>query len=376
MIKTGLDNPVYARFGVTPVINAGGTHTTHGGSMMKPEVLEAMKEASRSYVDLVELKRATGRFVAEVTGAEAGMITCGAASGIVLATAACMTGTDEAAVRLLPNTDGLRDEIVMQMAHYGAYGNVHSFAGATVILAGSVAGCTAGELDRAITDATAAVSYTFAYGAPSTDLSLRDVVEVAHARDVPVMVDSAAMLPPKENLHRFIREGADLVTFSGGKFIGGPQSTGLLFGREDLIEAALMNSGPGQSIGRPQKVGREDLIGMATALQLYVEADEEADIDRMRRQAEHVRAEVAGLSGIRASVELDQQRYFVPNCVISFESGPGDAGSRIAAALHEGDPRIYVARAEGGIAVNPFNLQEGQEQIVGRRLVEEITALA
>jgi len=340
--------------------------------MMKPEVLEAMRLASQSYVDLVELKRATGRFVAEVTGAEAGMICAGAASGIVLATAACMTGNDDSAVKQLPDTTGLKNEIVMQMVHFGGYGNVHRFAGAKVVFAGSVSGCTAGEMERSITDKTAAVGYTFSYGGAPASLSLPQVVEIAHARGVPVMVDAAAMVPPRDNLRRFIREGADLVTFSGGKFLGGPQSTGLLFGRADLVEAALMNSGPGQAIGRPQKVGREEQIGMATALQLYVESDEDAAISRMMKQAEHVRDRVSKLNGVEASVELDQQKYFVPNCIITFKSGPDDAGDRVASALHEGDPRVYVARSGSGIAVNAFNIQEGEEMIIADRLVEEI----
>ena len=376
MTQSRLNNPVYARFGITPVINAGGTHTTHGGSMMKPEVLEAMRMASQSYVDLVELKKATGKFVAEVTGAEAGMICAGAASGIVLATAACMTGTDDTAVKQLPNTTGLKNEIIMQMVHYGVYGNVHRFAGAKLVFAGSVSGCTAGELDRLITEKTAAVGYTFSYGGAPASLSLPQVAAIAHAHGVPVMVDAAAMVPPKDNLRRFIREGADLVTFSGGKFIGGPQSTGLLFGRADLVEAAMMNSGPGQSIGRPQKVGREDLIGMATALQLYSESDEDAAIARMSKQADRIQERVSKLDDVEASVELDQQKYFVPNCIVTFKSGPADAGDRVASGMHEGNPRVYVARAGSGLAVNTFNLQEGEEDIVADRLVEEIGKLS
>jgi L-seryl-tRNA(Ser) seleniumtransferase len=264
----------------------------------------------------------------------------------------------------------------MQMVHYGVYGNVHRFAGAKLVFAGSVSGCTVGELDRLITDNTAAISYTFSYGGVPASLSLEQVAEIAHARGVPVMVDAAAMVPPRNNLRRFILEGADLVTFSGGKFIGGPQSTGLLFGRADLVEAAMMNSGPGQSIGRPQKVGREDLIGMATALQLYSESDEDAAIARMSRQAERIQERLSRFDDVETTVELDQQKYFVPNCIIIFKNEAADASDQVASGMHEGNPRVYVARAGSGLAVNTFNLQEGEEEIVADRLVEEIGKLS
>ena len=144
------NNAVYQRLGVVPVVNAGGTHTTHGGSMMRSEVINAMAIASQSFVDLTELKISTGKYVAKVTGAEGGMITCGAASGIVLATAACMTGTNESYIRKLPNTEGMKNEILMQFNHYGVYGNVHQFAGAHVTFGGNVSGCTSVALQTAL----------------------------------------------------------------------------------------------------------------------------------------------------------------------------------------------------------------------------------
>ena len=368
-----LNNPVYARFGVTPVINAGGTHTTHGGSMMRPEVREAMSLAAESFVDLVELKRATGRFVAEITGAEAGMICSGAAGGLVLATAAVMTGTDPEKIAQLPNSTGMKNEILMQRNNPSGYTKCHEYAGATLTYAGNESGATQDQLTDAITDDTAAILHTFAYGPARPGLTLPETVEVArNARNpLPVIVDGAAMLPPKENLTKYISEGADLVTFSGGKYIGGPQSAGLLAGRAELVEAALLNSGPGMAVGRPQKVGREELVGMATALQLFVESDDEARIDAMQRRAQHISDRLQGIPGITASVELDYLQFHVPNCVIRFDSA--DEADRVWEGMHEGNPRVYIARISGGLTANAVNILDGQEEAVAQRLIEELT---
>ena len=368
-----LNNPVYARFGVTPVINAGGTHTTHGGSMMRPEVREAMSLAAESFVDLVELKRATGRFVAEITGAEAGMICSGAAGGLVLATAAVMAGTDPEKIAQLPNSTGMKNEILMQRNNPSGYTKCHEYAGATLTYAGNESGATQDQLTDAITDDTAAILHTFAYGPACPGLTLPETVEVArNARNpLPVIVDGAAMLPPKENLTKYISEGADLVTFSGGKYIGGPQSAGLLAGRAELVEAALLNSGPGMAVGRPQKVGREELVGMATALQLFVESDDEARTDAMQRRAQHISDRLQGIPGITASVELDYLQFHVPNCVIRFDSA--DEADRVWEGMHEGNPRVYIARISGGLTANAVNILDGQEEAVAQRLVEELT---
>ena len=369
MVNDPLKNAVYSRFGVTPLINAGGTHTTHGGSSMRQEVREAMSLAAESFVDLVELKRATGDFVAEITGAEAGLICSGAAGGLVLSTAAVMTGTDPAKIAQLPNTDGLKNEILTQANNPAGYMKCHEYAGATLTFAGDENGATADQLRKAIGDRTAAALYTYAYGPTRGGLSAPEVAEIAHEAGIPLIVDGAAMLPPKSNLTKYIAEGADLVTFSGGKYIGGPQSAGLLAGRADLIEAALENSGPSMAIGRPQKVGREELIGMATALQLFVETDDEERMADMFAKAEHIRSKIDGLPGVGAEVVLDNLSYHVPNCVISLEGGQ-DEIDRVWEAMHEGSPRVYIARNHGGLAANMANVQDGQEEIIAQRLVE------
>ena len=371
MSSDPLNNPVYARFGVTPLINAGGTHTTHGGSMMSAEVREAMSLASESYVNLVELKRATGDFVAEVTGAESGLICSGAAGGLLLATAAVMTGTDANKIAQLPDTTGLKNEILTQHNNPSGYMKCHEYAGAQIKLSGNEDGATSAQFEDSISDKTAGILYTFAYGPARNGLSLKQTVEIANHNRIPVIVDGAAMLPPKSNLTRYIDDGADLVTFSGGKYIGGPQSAGLLAGRRDLIEAALLNSGPEMAVGRPAKVGREEMIGMATALQLFIEADDEQRMTAMKDQAEHIYNRLKDLPGVTVSVEHDHLQFHVPNCVIKF-NGDATAADRVWQALHQGNPRVYIARIDDGLSANMVNLTSGQELVVADRLIEAI----
>jgi len=371
-----LENPLYQWLGVRPVIHAAGTRTVFGGTRMRPEVLEAMAQAARSFVPVVELNRAVGRFIAQCTGAEAGMVTGGSASGIVLSIAACMTGTDPAAIRRLPDTTGLRNELVMQKIHRGGYSEIYRYAGARLVEVGTMSDCLPAELDAAIGERTAAVGFLYHINVLRVGLTLPEVAEIAHARGVPVIVDAASSLPPRDNLRRFIREGADLVKVSGGKMIRGPQGTGLLFGRADLVEAALLNASPHNAIGRPQKVSKEDLAGLYMALKLYMESDEEAELRTMRERAALVADAVQGLPGVSAAVERDDLKYFTPTAVIRLLPGrEGPSAAEVAQALLAGDPPIAVncERNLGILAVTAINLLPGEAEIIARRLVEELT---
>ncbi|OGT42073.1 MAG: hypothetical protein A3F42_07380 [Gammaproteobacteria bacterium RIFCSPHIGHO2_12_FULL_37_34] len=257
-----LDNPIYKELGVIPVIHAAGTKTTHGGTRSHPEVFKAMELASKSFVSIEELNRKVGEYIAKITGAEAGMVTSGAASGVVLSIAACMTGMNITKVRQLPNSAGMKDELIVQKIHVGSYSHMYTFTGAKLIEVGNINGCLPEELEAAINEKTVAVNYLLGPRISKVGLSLKKVVDIAHKYNLPVIVDAAAMLPPKSNLRRYIDEGADLVTISGGKMIHGPQGVGLLFGKKDLIDAAFANSSPNHAIGRPHKISREEIVGL------------------------------------------------------------------------------------------------------------------
>ena len=368
-------NPIYEEIGVRPMIHAGGTNTDHGGSKMRPQVIEAMVQASQSYVPIAELNTKVGDFIAQLTGAEAGMVTAGAGSGIVLSAAACMTGTDKAKILQLPGTRGMKTEIVIAKAHRGAYSHMYTFSGATLVEIGDAHEWTTDELDASINDKTAAVAYLLAPRVSRRGPTLSQTVEVSHRHGVPVIVDAAAMLPPKSNLGRYISDGADLVTMSGGKDIRGPQATGMLFGRKDLVAAALANHSPNHAIGRPHKVSREEMVGLWMALKLYVEHDEQAEIAGYRVALGPVVKALEEIDGVEVTIQQDNFRFFLPNVVVKLTSDwNGPSGPDVKAAMMNGDPRIGIRfdPDHNELEINAFNMQVGEPEIVGVRLREEL----
>jgi len=237
------------------------------------------------------------------------------------------------------------------------------------------------ELEAAIGGATAGVVYLVSpFTSPPGVLSFEDTCRIAHARGVPVLVDAASMLPPRDNLYRYLRGGADLVIFSGGKGIRGPQSTGILAGRRDLIRAATLNASPNQAIGRAAKTSREEIVGLVTALELFLAEDEKAEMEHYRRVCAGIADALRDIPGIRAVVEQDPVNRVLPHAVMYFEpSWAGPSGRAVQLALAAGDPHIYVQQGphQGGyfdeIAVDPINLQPGDDAIVAARLREELT---
>ena len=366
-------NRVYDELDVPLVIHAGGPTTNYGGSLMRPDTLAAMAEAGRAFVSVETLNRRIGAYVAEVTGAEAGMVVAGAAAGMVLSLAACMTGADLAAIRRLPDTTGLKDELAIQKIHRGPYSHMYGFTGARIVEVGNVSSCLPEELDAALSDRTAAVAFLFAPGNPRGGLTLPQVAEIAHASGIPVIVDAAMTVPPRDNLTRFIRDGADLVTMSGGKVIRGPQATGLLYGRADLIEAAHLNSSPNHAIGRPSKVAKEEMVGLYAALRSYMDSDEDEMMREFHELVEIIVDDVGEIDGVRATVEFDDDRFFVPTAVIGFEPDwTGADAQTIGDALLAGEPPIYVRvdPARNQLEAYSANLQPGEPEIIGRRLRE------
>jgi len=366
-----LDNPIYKELGVVPVIHAAGTKTTHGGARSHPEVFKAMELASRSFVSIEELNRKVGEYIARITGAEAGMVTSGAASGVVLSMAACMTGTDIRKIRQLPNSAGMKDELIVQKIHVGSYCRMYTFTGAKLIEVGNINDCLVDELEGAITENTAAINYLLGPRISRSGLSLKKVVDIAHKHNIPVIVDAAAMLPPKTNLRRYIDEGADLVTISGGKMIHGPQGAGLLFGRRDLIDAAFANASPNHAIGRPHKVSREEIVGLYVALKLFMESDEAAMFLRYREKLNVVYKYLADIEALNLEVIHDQINYNVPVLAIRFnENWKGPNPADLPKVLLQGSPRIFMQyfKELDHLVVNSVSLQEGEAELVGQML--------
>jgi L-seryl-tRNA(Ser) seleniumtransferase len=362
-----------AELGVEPIIHCGGTKTTMGGSCMDPEVRDAMWAASDIFVPVAELGEAVGRYVASVTGAESGMVTGGAASACVLSMAACMTGLDPARIARLPDTAGMRDEVVIMRTHVGRYTHLYRRTGARTVEVGTMNECYLWEILSAVTERTAAIAWLEGPGIRQVGPDLATVCAEAHKVDIPVIVDAAAMLPPRINLRRYVDDGADLIAVSGGKVIRGPQDTGLMYGRADLVAAAAANSSPHQGIGRPHKVTREDLIGLYVALKRYIALDEDLQLVQWRKLLERLREELAPLPGLRVSIEHDPLLFHVPTLVFDkVHATWGRSPSRLSAELLAGRPRVFVPGddSEDRLMVNPVSLREDEVPAVAKVLTD------
>src|SRR5438094_7392682 len=297
---------IYRKLGVRPVIHGSGTTTRYGGSMLRPEALESMRQASTALVNIDELNEAAGAAIARMLGAEAAFVTAGASSGLILQAAACIAGDDPAKITRLPNTRGMRNEIVMQRAHRFAYDQAYRVAGGALVEIGLARRTQPFELETAINERTAAVAYLVSpFTSPPGVLTLEQVIAIAHARGVPVIVDAASMLPPREHLTKFLRLGADLVTFSGGKGIRGPQSTGIVAGRRGPGCAVAVNGVPAQALGHAAKTSKEEIAGLVTALECFMAEDEKAEMKRYTDVCTTIVEALSDIPGLRAVVEQD-----------------------------------------------------------------------
>jgi len=372
---------VYARLGVRPVIHGSGTTTRYGGSRMRTETIEAMREAAQTLVNIDELNDAAGAAIARMLGAEAALVTAGSAAGLVLQAAACIAGDDPTRIARLPDVTGLRHEFVIQRAHRFSYDQSYRVPGGVLVEIGLGRRTAPHELESAIGPRTAGVVYLVSpFTSPPGVLSFDEVCRIAHARSVPVLVDAASMIPPRDNLFRYLRGGADMVAVSGGKGIRGPQSTGILAGRRDLIKAAQLNASPNQAIGRAAKTSKEEIVGLVTALEVFLGEDEKAEMERYREICASIVETVGELPGLRGVVEQDPVNRVLPHAVFYFEpSWIGPSGRAIQLALAAGDPHIYVQQGphQGGyfdeIAIDPINVEPDEAMILAKRLREELT---
>jgi L-seryl-tRNA(Ser) seleniumtransferase len=349
---------------------------------MPPEVLEAMNAAAGWFVDLPELHRRAGKRLAELINSPAiedAAIVSGAAAGLTIATAACLTGTDRAKIRALPHLDwpDAPTEVVIQQSHVTGFAQSFRGAGPRLTVIGGAEGATPEEFTTAIGRQTAAVAF-LGGGLPgnarfSTRTPLAQVVEIAHARGVPVIVDAAAELPPPEHLRRFSELGADLVVFSGGKGLRGPQASGLVLGKGELIEACRLNNSPNGSIGRPMKVGKEEICGLLAAVELYVARDHDADQRRWSADVGAVLDGLAGLDGVQGKRIVART---IPQAELTFDGPARLTAADVAARLAEGDPSIRANVSGAALVINPHNLQDGEADVIARRLREVITAAA
>ena len=375
MTWSGESPDFYRSIGVNSIISASGSTTAYGGSKLRPEVMDAMNRASNAMVNMDELNRAAGRVLADITGAEAGFVCSGAAGGLVLQAAAVVAGSDPAKMARLPNTDGMKNEIIIHKSHRFPYDQCYLSVGAKFVEIGDGRRCQPWQLEAAFTENTAAVAYLFSPFVSRRAIPFPQVCEIAHARGVPVIVDAASFIPPRSNLRRFTAEGADMVVYSGGKAVRGPQGTGILAGRADLIEAAFANGSPHQFFGRGMKVAKEEIIGLVSALQIFVEEDEDAENERYRQMCQQAVDALIEVPGIEVSVEHDEYNFLIPHAVARLSrEWNGRSRDEIWNSLAEGDPAIYMHNIgdPDALVLDPFNLNDEELGIVIQRLNEEL----
>lgn len=372
--------------GVKPIINANGTLTVLGGSTIPDEVFEAMREASKVYLDMPQLHAKAGEFIAKLLKVESAYVVNGAAAGLVLSAAACISQGDPSKAALLPKTQGLKNEVLIQKLHRNMYDHNLELAGAKIVEVGGDHETTEADLENAVNHNTAAVAH-FVYDPQKGVLPLDKVIEIAHSRGIPVIVDAAAELPPVENLTKFYKMGADLVVFSGGKDIGAPNDTGVILGRKKLVDACVMlgphsyidvNSNTKIFIGRPMKTSKEDVLGFVAALKRYVELDQ---VERMREwqgKANYIVEALAQNGLVKARVITPTKGSPRPLCIPRVEiepASPNVSAGELLAKLRNGSPPIYAYTRENRLYLNPHCLKKDEEKIVASRLLEILNTL-
>ncbi|WP_051426311.1 aminotransferase class V-fold PLP-dependent enzyme [Jiangella gansuensis] len=365
---------IYDDLAVRRVINAAGTNTRYGGSRLTDTVQAAMIDASHDFVDVTELNDAVGRYLATVTGAEAAMVTSGAASAVVLATAACLARHDPAAVRALPGHTRPPNHVIVQRAHQNPFTRLPTLAGAHLRWIGTAEHTSPADLDAAADPSTIAVLHVVS--GPSRGLDLDTMVRVAHRHDLPVIVDAAGALPPMANLTAFTASGADLVQFSGGKYLRGPQNSGILTGRRDLIEIARTLASPNIELGRPHKVSRETIAGLHAAVREALNTDHDGLMSTYRARLEPIVAGLTRLPHVTATIEHDDHTFRIPSILVTIDH---ENATAIAAAVQRGlidaDPPIALHQEPppGALVVNPFNLCDADVPDVAERLRDHLT---
>ena len=394
---------VYEKLGVRPIINAYAPMTRLGGGVMPVQVAEAMREATQVCVDIAELQMAASRIIAGITGAEAGCVTAGAAAALLVGTAACVTGMDAARMSRLPDVRGMKNEVIAMRSQRNSYDHAIRATGVTIVDVGfadrytdvGVRDTELWEIQSAISESTAAIYYL---AKPQSMPRLQDVARVAHGAGIPVLVDAAAELPPLENLKRFLAEGADLVAFSGGKSIGGPQGSGILCGRRDLISSALLQQldfdynyeewepplalvdkhavagVPRHGIGRSCKVGKEQIVGLLTALQLFVEEGDAGRHARLLLLCRRLTSELAEIEGVSTRIMDDPLQSGMPVVELRVqETRVPLTAVELIRRLRQGSPGVEVNpwRPQDGLLIlNPACLADSDPQVIARRIRE------
>mgnify|MGYP001288856224 CR=1 FL=1 len=371
---------IYRKLGIQPTINCATTYTRLGGSIMEPHVAQAMADSAGAFVNVFELQEAVGKRLAELTGNEAAYVSNGAAAALALATAAAITGDDIALMARLPNNlEGMKNQVIVHRTQRNWYDIAVRMTGVELIEIGHIMETYPWELDDAINERTAAVVYFAGSHLNRNTLPLEFVIERAHARGVPVIVDAAAQVPPVSNLWHFSRNlGADVVIFSGGKMLRGPQNSGLAVGTREMIRAMQLNGPPVQRIGRAMKVSKEAMIGLLTAVETFLETDHTEEALKWQATVESWYAAWQALAPRWLSLERSatgEAGEPIPRILMRVSLDAPLSRDDLIDDLRAGSPPIeVVVENESTIALSPHLLRPGEAEIVERRMQELIAS--
>lgn len=365
----------FRELGVKPFINAAGTYTVMTASLMRPEVVEAINYASKSFVSLNDLQEAAGKRIAGMIGVDAAMITSGAAAALTVGTAACITGKNPDWIKRIPDLSGteMKSEVIIQKSHRYGYDHAVRNCGIKMIEVE-----TREDFERAVGPKTAMMLF-FNDADPRGKIRIDEFLELGRKYNIPTFNDAAADVPPTENLSKYNKMGFDLVTFSGGKGLRGPQSAGLLLGRRDLIEAARLNCSPnGDTIGRGMKVNKEEILGMLVAVEMYLKRDAGAEWKEWERRAQLISKGASANRAVQAEIYVPEIANHVPHVRLKWnKSDLNLTADELKKRLRDGEPSIEIVPGSSpakeekqSVSVGVWQMQPGEAEIVARRLKE------
>ena len=360
----------FKELGLRTFINAAGTYTSMTGSLMPKEVIEAISYSADEYVNLDDLQDKVGERIAELLECEYATVSSGCFGAMSIGMAGVITGKDPKKVKQLPNTNGMKNEVIMQESHSIGYAQALTNVGAKIVKVK-----TAKQLEKAITKKTCMLWFLNAH-TDQGEIKWKEFVALGKKHNIPTFIDCAADVPPVENLFRFTKMGFDLVSFSGGKGLRGPQSAGLLLGKRKYIEAARMHTPPrGETIGRGMKVNKEEVLGMMAALELYLEKDHDKEWEMWEKQIKLISESARSIDGVVTEVHVPKYANHVPSLRISWnEKKVKLTPNEVRKQLLEGHPSIQTVGDSKSLGITTWMMAPGQERIVAKRVKEILSS--
>lgn len=364
---------IYAELGIRPVINAQGNRTVLGGSTLDASVQAAMDEANEHYVEMADLLKRSGEYLAGLLGTEGAYVTSGCGAALTLSATACMAGTDPALTLQLPDTTGMKNEIIIQRKQRYSYDRCYTVSGARLVPVGDESGCSVDQLEGAIGPRTAAVAYLVRPEEDSSVVSLEEAVNIAHSHGVPAIADAAAQIYPLDYFRRNA-QSADLVCF-GAKYVGAPHATGWVCGNKDLIDAVEshgfigFHTGGARAIGRPMKVDRQGIVAVCVAVKRWLTMNHEDRLLAIERRLDTIQRHLRGVPHVKAQVVPVKGYWGSTLKVVVDARSLGKTAADVAKELFDGDPSIRVStEGDDTVTVNAHALNEGEETVVAERL--------